>query len=1265
MVPRRVAWVVWLVLALLASCGGGEGPAEGGPREDQSPTELPRDVALPDAPVGDGALDAPRDGAPQDSSPPAMDASPEADAAAQDGTSPDALDAPGADAPSGEAAAPDLPPSDVSMMDRPPMDAPEPMDTTSTEDTSSPRPDRPTGDLGPSRGAPTLVILSPTPRAMVRDTIELVLRIDVPDGLGALEASIDGVVRARVINLEPELSLDTDGLTAGRHTLTLRLSDARGATAMASVEVVVTDPVVVGVDSVTPSRASFRNGEALELTLETRGPARVTGDFSALDTGWDPSRVTVTDLGGGRVALRYPISATNAREDGLHRALLRVEDRGRPGSALEVPVPLRLENVPPVGFSLDGDVFLRDPAPAVASTGAGDPLAITAASVAGPLVRERDVALSIAWSAAPESPVVSLRLREEGTAGTRVLPLRAGTTRADVTLREAPGVALTTGLHRLTLQVVDARGVASAPRTVAVLVEPLAVGGPMAPMVVVGGVYFTKRVAVDTVACRYLGAARTTVVFPLEAPAQVRLIQVLDSAVLARGTVGAGGAFRLSASVPRGVLVRVDLETTIGSPPDLRVVNRLDFAHVHRGTPFASASGVTAQDVRVPVTSAGSINLLDVVWSARAFAISNIPTTVAMPPLTVRWEAGWSNECSTSCYSPAAGARPHRLLIQGLPGDPDEWDDLVVRHEYGHFVHEVFSRSSNPGGEHSSTTQVTPPLAYGEGFATFWGNLSANSNCYWDVTGRGGGARRIDVIGRIPVGTSPPDTHLGDLSEGAVTAILWTIAHAPAFSVAGRPALEGLNHAFFNYLPGVPDRAPAGADLNDALDGWLCARSCLEASMRRYAVGTWEFAYENPERFVACLSPFRDSDLGVTGRRCVGEGTLVLQRTGLARFLLSSGRISRQFMAGAPDGVVPLPNSAGDVAVVRPLSGNPTRAVVSNLSEGTASVINLQRGVEAEVDIDNNPSTRFPPSAPPGINRFDIGMGTGGTRGVAVTPDGRFALLAHGSATRNELVVLDLDKLTVCRRIPIPARATGPAIPTDVVIPRRAPILCRRAPPPDAGADAGPPPPAPPERGRAYVSLAGLDATPGDAVAVIDLDEVTFCRGAGGGIIRYLTLPGGSIGPRSLSLSPDGTRLAVAGYNLSRSYVIDPCDGSVAFDVGTAGGTNPFGVGWSPSGSAVFWCNRTGITGSPFSFNGTLWGLWPGIGGLRGWLATERNCRAFTFGTDGAWLYAGDENGRLTAIPVPTPAGMGPSTVYPGGPSLPFLGGSILRLVNL
>ena len=79
--------------------------------------------------------------------------------------------------------------------------------------------------------------------------------------------------------------------------------------------------------------------------------------------------------------------------------------------------------------------------------------------------------------------------------------------------------------------------------------------------------------------------------------------------------------------------------------------------------------------------------------------------------LTARWSRGSNN----GTYYLNGG-----IFLLGATSDDDGYDDIVILHEIGHFVEDVYGRSDSPGGSHDGSP-TDPNLAWSEGCSTYFG----------------------------------------------------------------------------------------------------------------------------------------------------------------------------------------------------------------------------------------------------------------------------------------------------------------------------------------------------------------------------------------------------------------------------------------------------------------------------------------------------------------------------------------------------------------
>ena len=195
----------------------------------------------------------------------------------------------------------------------------------------------------------------------------------------------------------------------------------------------------------------------------------------------------------------------------------------------------------------------------------------------------------------------------------------------------------------------------------------------------------------------------------------------------------------------------------------------------------------------------------------------------AAPTLAYRWEPGRAFGCG-SCYGDDV------VSLGGGSDDTDEYDDVIIVHELGHYFVDHYSADSSPGGSHRDL-QVSPVLAYGEGLAYAFAGVILGApyviDTFIDDT------RFIDFEAMTIGGASDPTftgttdgTASGDLREEIVSGILWdafdpAIGSEPFDRVALGEA-DWMRLLIDHFGGSVGDRGASGIDLTDFLDALVC-----------------------------------------------------------------------------------------------------------------------------------------------------------------------------------------------------------------------------------------------------------------------------------------------------------------------------------------------------------------------------------------------------------------------------------------------------------
>ncbi len=315
---------------------------------------------------------------------------------------------------------------------------------------------------------------------------------------------------------------------------------------------------------------------------------------------------------------------------------------------------------------------------------------------------------------------------------------------------------------------------------------------------------------------------------------EVEVVDAEDGSVLAHGPTDDEGSYDLTFEVDgdagaRQVYLRA---LALRATPDGRVEVRVPRTGALHAVRSPGDLDVGAGDVAVVNVLAseedggGAFNAVDVV--ATGYDLRRRILGEALGgALTVEWLPGRAFPCS-SCY--VAGV----ISLGGRDDDPDEYDDSVIAHEFAHFVADLNGRDDSPGGYHDGTP-AWPPLAWSEGYATFFGQWALADRVYFDSFEWGVGVDDVEVFDTPDAFGTLDGAPTGWVSESLVTAILWDLADGGAGEAAdavaqGDRALDPL----FGYLPSglFEDRGAEGADLVDYLDGWFCHGLDQEGGVR-------------------------------------------------------------------------------------------------------------------------------------------------------------------------------------------------------------------------------------------------------------------------------------------------------------------------------------------------------------------------------------------------------------------------------------------------
>jgi hypothetical protein len=215
--------------------------------------------------------------------------------------------------------------------------------------------------------------------------------------------------------------------------------------------------------------------------------------------------------------------------------------------------------------------------------------------------------------------------------------------------------------------------------------------------------------------------------------------------------------------VAEGRAVHMAVVSRISQPLTADVLNITLQAYALAGPALTGGARPFTQDfLAAPTDLGGVFNILDQ-------AVEGANTVRALLPSAQfgRLRVIWATSNRTRSQFNSAN---NTMQLRGHPEDPDEYDDPVILHEFGHYVASFFSLDTSPGGEHSLFDDSLPlSLTWSEGFATWFGSEVRQSPLYMDSDGTGTFAMEIET-------PSFANRLLGPGNEMAVAASLWDVS---------------------------------------------------------------------------------------------------------------------------------------------------------------------------------------------------------------------------------------------------------------------------------------------------------------------------------------------------------------------------------------------------------------------------------------------------------------------------------------------------------
>jgi hypothetical protein len=238
---------------------------------------------------------------------------------------------------------------------------------------------------------------------------------------------------------------------------------------------------------------------------------------------------------------------------------------------------------------------------------------------------------------------------------------------------------------------------------------------------------------------------------PTDKPIRGAVVEVQNASGAKLGSTNTTETGTFSVSIPNtetiNILVKASLGDSKTAPNTVVIDNKRDDA-----VWVLSATGITTSgtDVSKTLTAAsgrgsstevgvkaytetriaGPFAILDVIYEGQK-RVKTVISDAEFPALKVHFSPTDTEEGSSFDGDDIL----HIVAIDGV--DTDEYDSLVVGHEWGHYLEDKFSRSDSTGGNHTRSDVLHPSLAFGEGYGYAVAAMILNDPLVVDTTGEG------------------------------------------------------------------------------------------------------------------------------------------------------------------------------------------------------------------------------------------------------------------------------------------------------------------------------------------------------------------------------------------------------------------------------------------------------------------------------------------------------------------------------------------------
>jgi hypothetical protein len=197
----------------------------------------------------------------------------------------------------------------------------------------------------------------------------------------------------------------------------------------------------------------------------------------------------------------------------------------------------------------------------------------------------------------------------------------------------------------------------------------------------------------------------------------------------------------------------------------------IDEKYEYDSNTVSSGGGTINFNLNLDMTWSGMFNIVDAASLARNLWRSSGDSY--SEDVEIHWEAGYGD--SGSYFNPFW----NEITIADDPSDPDQWDDSVIMHEWGHSADDYYSCDDNPGGDHYIDKLVSDDeLSWGEGYPDYYQSAVRAANGYsfasWYLDINGSGVNGIKVNFEDYDVTRSANL-ISTFNELAVAAALWDL----------------------------------------------------------------------------------------------------------------------------------------------------------------------------------------------------------------------------------------------------------------------------------------------------------------------------------------------------------------------------------------------------------------------------------------------------------------------------------------------------------